>query len=343
MKRPCLAAALTAVKLATSLAVVLASNSAVHADDSKAQPASESPAALIEAMSNALKTLNYEGTFVHVQGSSVKTMHILHSSDARGELERMRSLDGEAREVIRNDMKVTCIWPASQSVVVSKSKPRELLPSVDASLAHNEAYTIRLAKPDRVAGVATHVVEIQPRDQYRYGYRFWIDQKKRMLLRYMLLNDIDKAVEQIVFTAIDYPDIIEPDRFDVDVENDKVIWVEPAVAATTPSGSSQPGKHDRVGFSELPSGYKKISETYRPMPINDGPVSHAMVSDGMASVSVYVEHVAASDQDVSASGLSTMGALNAYGLSLDAAYVTVVGEVPAATVRIIAESVRLTR
>jgi sigma-E factor negative regulatory protein RseB len=293
-------------------------------------------------MSNALKTLNYEGTFVHVQGSSVKTMHILHSSDARGELERMRSLDGEAREVIRNDMKVTCIWPASQSVVVSKSKPRELLPSVDASLAHNAAYSIHLDKPDRVAGVATHVVEIQPRDQYRYGYRFWIDQEKRMLLRYMLLNGADKAVEQVVFTAIEYPDSIDPDRFDVNVENDRIVWVEPAVAVEkTPGGGLQSGKQGRIRFIELPSGYEKISETYRPMPINDGPVSHVMVSDGMASVSVYVEHVAVSDQDASASGLSTMGALNAYGLSLDAAYVTVVGEVPSATVQKIAESVRL--
>ena len=77
------------------------------------------------------------------------------------------------------------------------------------------------------------------------------------------------------------------------------------------------------------------------MPIDDGPISHVMVSDGMASVSVYVEHVKAPEQDKSALGLSRMGAMNAYGLSLDNAFITVVGEVPASTVMAIAEAVQL--
>jgi len=77
------------------------------------------------------------------------------------------------------------------------------------------------------------------------------------------------------------------------------------------------------------------------MPINDGPVSHVMLSDGMASVSVYIEHVAVANQNQSAAGLSSMGAMNAYGLSLDKAFVTVVGEVPVDTVRAIAEAVRI--
>ncbi|MFT7214424.1 MAG: sigma-E factor negative regulatory protein RseB, partial [Granulosicoccus sp.] len=61
------------------------------------------PANLVREMSMALKMLNYEGKFVHVQGSNVTAMHIIHSSDSKGELERLISLDGEAREVIRNN------------------------------------------------------------------------------------------------------------------------------------------------------------------------------------------------------------------------------------------------
>ena len=83
MSRLCLAAALTVAKFSTGPAVVMAvvvmaGSSAAHAESSNAQKEVINPAVLIEAMSNALKTLNYEGTFVHVQGSSVKTMHILH-------------------------------------------------------------------------------------------------------------------------------------------------------------------------------------------------------------------------------------------------------------------------
>jgi len=269
-----------------------------------------SPSALVDEMSMALKTLNYEGVFVHLQGMSVTSMHILHASDASGELERMTSLDGEAREVIRNDR-----------------------------------YDFTLGNPDRVAGRDTHVVEVKPRDKFRYGYRFWIDQETKMLLRSMLLDGPDMAVEQVLFTSIEYPEKVDLARFDVDTKEEHISWIEPKTAQAVTSLSAQQSYKtnavDRVGFLRLPDGYEEVSETYRPMPIDDGPISHVMVSDGMASVSVYVEHVKAPEQDKSALGLSKMGAMNAYGLSLKNAFITVVGEVPASTVMAIAEAVQL--
>jgi len=343
---------LTLQVLTLSATVVCGAVGSIHADESTKsltqgeQPAEQSPSSLVDAMSMALKTLNYEGTFVHVQGTSVTSMHILHTSDAQGELERMTSLDGEAREIIRDHSLVTCIWPGTESVVVSKSKPRDLLPEVTSSLTHNDSYTFKLDKPDRVAGRDTYVVDVQPRDKYRYGYRFWIDQETNMLLRSMLLDGPDLPVEQVLFTAIDYPEKVDRSRFNINSDADQISWVEPKTnsaidALATMPVSSYPNAVDRVGFSQLPQGYEEVSETYRPMPINDGPISHVMVSDGMASVSVYVEHVAIADQDNNAVGLSRMGAMNAYGLSLDKAFITVVGEVPASTVMAIAEAVLL--
>jgi len=300
------------------------------------------PAALIEDMSYALKTLNYEGVFVHVQGAHITSMHILHSSDKYGELERMTSLDGEAREVVRNHTLVTCIWPDSQSVVVSKSKPRDLIPQVNADLANNLRYEFTLGKQDRVAGILTHVVNVTPRDQYRYGYRFWIDQNTNMLLRSMLLDGPNKPVEQVMFTQIDYPVSIDVSRFKVSSSEEQVSWLEPKTAKATSGLPKALAKQtDRVGFKILPEGYMEISETYSPMPINDGPISHVMVSDGMASVSVYIEYVPASEQKQHTPGLSSMGAMNAFGLSLANAFITAVGEVPADTVRAIASAVIL--
>lgn len=300
------------------------------------------PAALIEQMSHALKTLNYEGQFVHVQGSHITSMHILHSSDEHGQLERLTSLDGEAREVVRNNAEVTCIWPASKSVVVSQSKPRDLIPQIDADLANNQRYTFSFGKSDRVAGIATHVVNVMPRDQYRYGYRFWIDKDTNMLLRSMLLDGPNKPVEQVLFTKIGYPVSIDQARFDVSASEDQVTWLEPKAASATSGLPKVLEKQtDRVGFRSLPDGYVELSETYSPMPINDGPISHVMVSDGMASVSVYIEYVPTSEQEQHTPGLSSMGAMNAFGLSLPNAFITAVGEVPSDTVKAIASAVTL--
>ena len=206
------------------------------------------PAELVAAMSRALRTLNYEGTFVHLQGTHASSMRILHANDGEGELERMTSLDGEAREVIRDRSLVTCIWPGSRSVVVSKSRPRQLLPDVDEALASNDRYELHHAGVDRVAAVETDVVEVRPRDRYRYGYRFWIDRQTRMLLRSMLL-DGGRVVEQVLFTAIAYPDAIDRSRFEIDVASagGRVSWIEgePAFGRTDeggPDGGRQGGR-----------------------------------------------------------------------------------------------------
>lgn len=306
-----------------------------------ALPHSEQAMTLVKEMSVALRTLNYEGVFVHIQGSNVTSMHILHASDERGELERLRSLDGEAREVIRNDAQVTCIWPGSQSVVVSESKPRDLLPSVSADLASNERYRFSLDRPDRVAGLNAHVVNVQPIDQFRYGYRFWIDADKKMLLRSMLLDGYSNVVEQVMFTDIQYHENIDSARFDISPTAEQTSWLEPKKAmATSGLPTLLKPQVDRIQFRQLPSGYKEVSETYSRLPINDeGPVSHVMLSDGMASVSVYVEYIALADQNPSLAGLSSMGAVNAFGLSTESAFITAVGEVPADTVRAIALAV----
>ncbi|MGQ7846281.1 MucB/RseB C-terminal domain-containing protein [Granulosicoccus sp. 3-233] len=299
------------------------------------------PAELVRSMSIAMKTLNYEGDFVHVQGTHITSMNILHSSDDNGELERMRSLDGEAREVYRNHSLVTCIWPASQSVVVSKSKPRELLPKVDADLAANKRYRFTMGEPDRVAGLITHVVNVTPADTFRYGYRFWIDRDTHMLLRSMLL-DGQRAVEQVMFTVIKYPESIDVARFEVETDSEQVSWLEPKkLQASSGLPEILADQVDRVDFANLPDGYREVSETYSPMLPDSAPISHVMLSDGMASVSVYVEYVPLAEQSEGAAGLSSMGAMNAYGLSSENAFITAVGEVPADTVQAIANAVKI--
>ncbi|MEE9335935.1 MAG: MucB/RseB C-terminal domain-containing protein [Granulosicoccaceae bacterium] len=289
---------------------------------------------LLEKMTTALKTLNYKGTFVHIAGDNVESMSIVHGSDDQGELEHMLSLNGEAREVIRTHSLVTCIWPNSQSVVVSQSKPRNPLPTLDAAIGSDNLYQLALVDSDRVAGIETHVLEIQPRDEYRYGYRLWVDKQSNMLLRSLLFDQNNRAIEQVMFTSIVYPQHIDGSLFQTKVSENQVSWREPKAIAP----AEQP---DRVQFENLPMGYREVSESYRPMPINDGPVTHVMLSDGMSSVSVYVEHVMEPDQDKSLMGHSSMGAMNAFSLSLDTGFVTAVGEVPMEAVKSIAQATRL--
>lgn len=320
----------------TTTVVTTASNEAITAHN---------PVQLIESMSVALRTLNYEGVFVHAKGTSLTSMHILHANGEEGEKERLSSLDGEAREVFRTDTLVTCIWPDSKSVEISRAIPRDHLPRIDASLAVNPRYELSLAHRDRVAGRSTHVVNVMPLDDYRYGYRFWIDVDTNMLLRSMLLQHGRYPIEQLIFTQISYPEQIDDSRFDVisgGNRSELISWLEPEKARARSGMQKHTAEQsNRVSFTALPEGYRKVSETYSALSMKNGPMSHVMISDGMASVSVYVEYVEQNQAADVVLGLSRMGAMNAYGISTRFAVITAVGEVPEATVRAIAAAVIL--
>jgi len=73
-------------------------------------------------MSMAAQSLNYSGTFVYQRQGSLEAMQILHVMDESGERERLFSLTGPKREVLRDNQVVTCILGDSQSVVVRSSR-----------------------------------------------------------------------------------------------------------------------------------------------------------------------------------------------------------------------------
>ena len=101
------------------LGAVLVSTSAAAASQDEAM-------ARIERMVTAARTLNYDATFVYSHGSQMDEMRIIHRFRDGAERERLVTLSGSTREVLRDDSRVTCIIPDSQSVVVGKSRPQSL-------------------------------------------------------------------------------------------------------------------------------------------------------------------------------------------------------------------------
>lgn len=82
---------------------------------------------LINEMSRASKELNYDGIFVYQRDGRMETMRLIHKADTNGEHERMVSLTGQAREVIRDGKSVTCIFPENRSVMVKRNQPKQFL------------------------------------------------------------------------------------------------------------------------------------------------------------------------------------------------------------------------
>ena len=297
--------------------------------------AQESARQWLDEMSSALQTLDYDGTFVYLHDNKLETMRIVHQQTEGGEKERLVSLTGSPREVLRDDRAVTCIMADNKSVMIGKRRSHQPFPVVPKDLdALSDYYHLEDAGEDRMTGYMTRVIKIKPKDALRYGYRFWIEKETRMLLKFDLTGVDGKAIEQVMFTSLGIGDGIPAAALKPSLTGDGYAWYRQE------SSDRKPVKNtDAPGWTveRLPVGFRMVNFQHKRMRQDSVSAEHMVFSDGLATVSVYVEKLAEDKTPVT--GPSSMGAMNAYRAEVDGYQVTVIGEVPSATVQMIARSV----
>jgi len=289
----------------------------------------------LDDMSRALQNLDYEGTFVYLHDGKLDAMRIIHQRDGENEKEHLVSLTGSAREVIRDNESVTCIMPDSKSVMVGRSRPRQPLPVVPRDLDSIEKYyRFENIGDDRMTGVMSQVVTITPRDAYRYGYRFWIARDSKLLLKSDLVGARGVPIEQVMFTHLGVGKEVSAAGMPAPPgEEDAPAWHHQDIGG---AAMADPGKPHWV-VHRLPEGFHLTNYQRKRMRPGGEGTEHLVYSDGLATVSVYVEMASADDNSLT--GLSSMGAMNAYGAIVEGHQVVVVGEVPAVTVKMMAQSI----
>ncbi len=289
--------------------------------------------AWLQKMSSAVEYTNYEGTFVHViNGSTAETLRIVHKVSPEGRVsERLISLDGSGREIIRNDDEVRCVLEGDKAVVVEKRSSSPLLSSLPVYQAElDRFYQFRTVGTERVVDRDTRIIEVRPRDEYRYGHRLWLDEKTAMPLRSALIDNSGQIVEQVLFTSIELRDDISDDELQPRLSADGYKWYVDEHEGEDRSETDSDWKAE-----SLPRGFRlTVARTH------DGEeqtVDHYVYTDGLASVSVFVEP---SQDTEPMTGLSTIGSANAYATTVEGYQVTAVGEVPPSTVEMIGASLR---
>lgn len=291
--------------------------------------------AMLARMQRAAQSLDYDGTFVYQNGDRIESFRIVHrGTGAGGARERLISLSGAPREIIRNDREVRCYLPDDKTLLIEPRRPGarnfpSLLPESFAAL--NVYYRFRSGWRERVAGRQVHVIAIRPRDGYRFGYRLWTDDDTGLLLKAQLIDNEGKMIEQYLFTQIAIGKAIA----DADLKPQSPENNATRHASETPV---VPGE-SRWAVAHLPSGYLLTARSVRRLSEKREPAEQLVYSDGLAVVSVFVEPAGAAGAPAALAGPAQMGAVHAYGKIVDGYQITVVGEVPAATVSLIGQSV----
>lgn len=289
---------------------------------------------MLERIATAARTLNYSGTFVYQHGQRVETSRIVHFVDSDGEHEKLETLDGPRREIIRNNDEVQCYYPdakvvRSQKRVLDRSFPALVPEQLNAI---TQFYSVSKGKPERIAGFNSEALVLEPRDGMRYGHKLWAELETGLLLKARTLNETRQVVEQFAFTQVEIG-----------------TGVTRAMVAPTYEASFPEWRLDKFAqamledvepgwtVSEFPPGFQKIMEMRRTKQGGSTVITHMVYSDGMAAVSIFVE--SASGHRGLQEGLSQQGAINVYRRTVGDKLVTVLGEAPAATVMQIANSV----
>lgn len=302
--------------------------------------ASDDPREWLEKMNHALATRNYDGTFFHLSEGRVETMRIVHRVRGGRVTERLQSLDGSGREFVRNNDELTCYLPDQRTVLV-EPRPENgpflgSLPQFGAGV--NEFYRIESLPGARILGRPARVIAVNPKDQFRFGYRLWLDEKTAMPLKTQLCDSRGQVIEQIFFARLEMPDAISDAELAPVVRTEGMRWVRqgPSHDLASPALSA-------YRASELPPGFHLTVAGAQTIGGATIPASHLVYSDGLATVSVFVEADTHSDSAAELppmQGLARVGSGFAFSTTVQGHQVTAVGEVPAQTVEFIAHSVK---
>jgi sigma-E factor negative regulatory protein RseB len=289
--------------------------------------------AWLTKMANASRRLNYSGTFVYQHGDRIETSRIVHFvNPAGGEFEKLETLDGPAREVIRTNDQVTCYLPDAKTVLVEKRSARRfpaLLPEQLGGVADN--YAVIVAGKDRVAGYDCQVVELEPKDRLRYGHQFCAESRSGLPLRARTFSEKKRQLESFAFTEVKVGGRFSRDQVRsryVATSRDWKVDHSALVLKDVPADTGWT-------LTRQPAGFKKLTEMKRSIAGRGNVVSHIVYSDGLAAISVFIEPL---PKTRLARSLSHQGAVNIYVRPVADHMVTVLGETPAATVMQIANS-----
>ncbi len=290
----------------------------------------------LEKMSTAVHQLNFEGTFIYRVGEHIQGVKVIHGNSEKGEFERMVTLNGPHREIIRQNGTVKCQLKDDTAFLVQQAEYANPfnLNSPEKIKILKANYDVEMGGRDRVAGLSVQRINVIPKDEYRFGYRLWIaDEDNHMLLRSEMVDEKGAPLEQVMFTSLKMLDSLHPALNPVIELGDDVAYVQKEQKSIIDKNYQS-----RWVITQIPPGYlQEMVRGYR-MPQKKNKIEHHLFSDGFSSVSVFLED---SDKkpEIGTFINKRKGSVTFVSQFYDDFRVTVVGEVPHVTAKLIAASV----
>ena len=319
-------------KLAVTLFLSLVCNNIVNAESLTSVSNVNDPWLMIQKAAFAARELNYKGTFLYQNGNQSNSVQITHMNNSGREFTRNVILNADKpREVFSEGSDIVIFHPQKNRIVIEKRRGQNLFPAtLPVNLSSlKKSYKVRAIGFDIIAGRNAQIVELIPNDAYRYNYKVWLDSEFGLLLKMTLLNDKSETLEQVIFQELNM------------LNTHDLNWFQPKIDLSKSYVMEDVALLNRVStnwiVAELPPEYVKIDHIERVSKGKKGLVNQMIFSDGLASVSLFIEPLSKGIRP--RTGHMNVGSTNICAHVIDGYQITVVGEVPAATVQQIAKAV----
>ena len=303
----------------------------------------------LERMARSLREADYEGVFTYQYGNRMaQPMRLRHAVRGGLESERVTRLADPGAGVARDGHPLHCLHPGHRLLRLRAAAARPDDGANDSACGIVDHYRLRVAGKRRIAGRPSIVVNVLPRDAYRYGYVLDIDAATGLPLRSQTVAGNGRVLERFQFAALTVGGSGNRGNRG-DNGGAQPSSLDAGLSLDGNNGGSGDGLR-RAGHSL--HSHAKAQRAAKPAPwrvkwLPEGFIHAAggrgqSFTDGLAAFSVFIETLP--EAAPPGEGRAAQGGTMAYTRGMTIAgrpiLVTVLGEVPINTARMVADSIR---
>ncbi|MEO6293078.1 MAG: MucB/RseB C-terminal domain-containing protein [Burkholderiaceae bacterium] len=306
-------------------------------------------------MHDASKQRAYIGTFVVSVGADMSSAKIWHVCDGELQMERVEALTGVPRSIFRRNNDVITFFPDQKVARTEQRESLGLFPNFlkSSNTAIADYYALKVLEADRVAGFETDVVQLVAKDRLRYSYRIWTERKSGLVVKLQTLDATGRVLEQAAFSELSIDAPVKMERLAQMMGNTAGHKIEHiGLSKTTALAQGWVLTQGVPGFSSMACYKRSVQSAAAPAAVpaaahadssagpnaveaDAGNTMQWIFSDGLATVSLFVEVY--DRKRHTQEGSMSLGATHTLTKRMNESWLTAVGEVPLATLKIFAQ------
>lgn len=288
-------------------------------------------------MSKALQSENYHGHFIYRHSESMNAVEMTHWVVDGEQYEYISTLSGGSKELMNEGDGLNCNLQQGRFHINTSGYPGGVfLEHPDKILSLEPYYHLESKQGEPIAKRQTQMVDISPKDEFRFGYRLWIARNEpHLLLRSEVVTQEGDVLEQLMFTNLE-----ELQEIPKGVAARMIKPLSESVRSESGQQQSLLKSQSQLGWRVewLPSGFERRFVRHFQRGITLKQTEHHLYSDGFSAISVFIEPEDEAEEWNEYTE-QEKGGIAIVSKATSGSIVTVIGEVPMLTVRQLASSI----